>query len=473
MRVLQERKTRYAIGIALLVGLLRFGPGLIGRDLSSADAASATIVGYPAAAFGDAMGLGISVANGPYTNIVNGNDTFSYVRSLLRAARITHIRQSGADLTEHLDRAALLAGDGVDFDLLTSYGDTADVIERQVSRLPSHSVRCLEAINEPNIFHNNGGAFASMTRSQVMDAVYPAATSLGLHCIAAPTPIGGAAAQAVGNLSAYLTVGNMHNYFGNVNPETRGWGPAHYGYGYGSFGYNKAIAGFVSGDLPLISTETGYYVTPSLPEDIEGIYYPRAMLQQFLNKVKTTYFFSLMGNGPLSIIRPNYSQRPAYHAMASLGQILYDPSGSKTASCVVPLQIVPSTPSVPFIGIPFCKSSGEIDVVLWQPVRSWDQNTKVPLRVKQLFVSFITPLKRSVRIYTQDPTSGTLSLRQGASNLLTQLPVDDHLEIVAIGGAAVPVALPTDMPDPQYTEDPSSARRPMPVIAAPTDKPQR
>lgn len=171
-----------------------------------------------------------------------------------------------------------------------------------------------------------------------------------------PSLTSDAAYGAVGDLSAYMDYGNMHNYFAGFNPGTHGWGgPDTDGYCcYGSINYNLNITRQMSGSKPIMTSETGYVTNVVahgvIPYDIHAKYALRMFFMQFLRGVERTLHYEFcdyfgdgtVGNGyqnfgivevvPNSHTRQNKTliPKPAYYALQNVIKIFADPGSSFT-----------------------------------------------------------------------------------------------------------------------------------------------
>ena len=64
-----------------------------------------------------------------------------------------------------------------------------------------------------------------------------------------------AAYEALGDISAWVDAGNLHNYFAGRHPGTDGWGAD----GYGSLAWNLSLVKRSHGQQAMtVTTETGY-----------------------------------------------------------------------------------------------------------------------------------------------------------------------------------------------------------------------
>jgi hypothetical protein len=136
----------------------------------------------------------------------------------------------------------------------------------------------------------------------------------------------------VGDVSAWLTYGNMHSYPGNQHPE---WslhpGPA----GGGEF----QRAAINSGAKPVMATETGYHNATAVSsghmpvaENASAVYIPRLLLDYYARGVKRTFLYELIDQGTgtrnkegrFGLLSHDLSEKPAFRAMQRLIGLLGD-----------------------------------------------------------------------------------------------------------------------------------------------------
>jgi hypothetical protein len=102
----------------------------------------------------------------------------------------------------------------------------------------------------------------------------------------APMPIIGpsftqpSSSAAQGNTNSLISLGNLHDYFWNRNPETAPYGGGFYSCGgYGGMGFDMCLAEMISVGEPVVSTETGYARGTGLSDAIIGRYELRTLFE--------------------------------------------------------------------------------------------------------------------------------------------------------------------------------------------------
>jgi hypothetical protein len=130
-----------------------------------------------------------------------------------------------------------------------------------------------------------------------------------------------------GNLGSLINSGNMHDYFGNYNPETGSYGNNFYNCGgYGSMQFNICLAQMVGFGEPVTSTETGYQSGTGLSDAIIGRYELRTLFEGISLGVARTYIYEMIddASGNWGLLTANFSPRPSYTAIQNVLSLLKD-----------------------------------------------------------------------------------------------------------------------------------------------------
>lgn len=229
-----------------------------------------------------------------------------------------------------------LASNGIKAELIVAQGQTLSQLESGLRAYPG-----LEAIEPFNEWDANGGPNWRATLLNELPQIKQAGKDLGLTVLG-PSMIDEDDADKLGNLSPYINVDNMHSYSGGRNPETQGWGDFDSeGNSYGSLAWNLDMVHAYGPGLPAYATETGYQTTSTptqnqVPEQVEGTYAPRLLLDYFKNGVPRTYIYELIDDPPgtpvtqtgYGLLRYDLSPKPAFTAISNLLSVLKDGSTS-------------------------------------------------------------------------------------------------------------------------------------------------
>ncbi len=327
---------RFAHAATRLRGVLRpasrttaivgFAAGALAVALVSGRAAAASVSETPrtAASFVDSVGMNIHLAYGDTAYADVGR-----VAHLLATLHVRHVRDGvepgRADLCASARR---LASDGVRFTYVTK-PDLDDAALASWRRCVGRSLEAYEAPNEYNTSHpaSDGDWIATIRAYQ--HSLYHAVKSdpeLANLSVIGPSFSTIAAYAQVGDLSANLDRGNLHQYFAGRPPGTDGWGEG----GYGSLRYGIAHAREVAGAKPLEITESGYGTAPRpemLPPPIAARYIPRMFFAQYNAGIERTYVYELFDEGAppfdtFGLADAHGAPKPAFVALASIMKLL-------------------------------------------------------------------------------------------------------------------------------------------------------
>ena len=282
--------------------------------------------------FVNAVGVNVhfGVLDTPYT------DRTQAMISALHAAGIRHVRDSLFDddwfgsetyYSVHNQLAAL----GIKTDYITSIGQSVAEIQAYPMR-----VKDMEAIEAPNEQDNrNDPAWQGELTAYLPvleEAVHGNKPMSGITVVG-PSFVNQSSFYAVGNISRWMDVSNLHNYLGGYNPGTPGWGPPDAEANlYGSIPWAIDEAHVDGPHESIWTTETGYQTIPNQPgsvsEAVGGMYAPRVLLEQWNAGIQRSYFYELAdeaGTPMWGLLHQDGSPKPSYTAVASTLNLLTDP----------------------------------------------------------------------------------------------------------------------------------------------------
>jgi len=334
-----------------------------------------------AAQFVDSIGVNVHLS---YWDTPYGK-RFPEVAALLERSGIRHVRD-GVVLGQQrvCDEARELAAHGIRFTFVTQPARTAADL-RTWAACVGPAIEAYEAPNEYDISHPGSDAHWADTLRTFQKSLYawvketPALAKLP---VIGPSLTSKAAFATVGDLSAYLDFGNMHDYFAGHEPGTPGWGAG----GYGSIAYNIDAAQAVSKAKPIAATETGYATgnaPGNVPEAVEAAYVPRMFLDQFAAGVVRTDEYELIdeGGAPFGtngLLDGNLQPKPAFTALASMIALLAD-DASPASLARVPLELGGDAAGIRHEL--FEKRDGRCYLAIWQEAPSVEPKTQLPLPV--------------------------------------------------------------------------------------------
>jgi hypothetical protein len=201
----------------------------------------------------------------------------------------------------------------------------------------------------------------------------------------------------IGDVSPYIDIANIHNYYSGFPPETDGYGGAKYACGvthkdpcgrYGSLQYAIALAKISAPSLPVYSTESGYGTDgahSNVDELTQGKYIPRLLLHQFSHGIARSYIYQLADShrsgfksfGLLETSEDNktHAEKPAFRVVASINGLLSDP-GPPFAPVAPGYRIVGASPTVETVWLE--KRDKTYWLAIWSNAASYDVNGTPP-----------------------------------------------------------------------------------------------
>ena len=297
-------------------------------------------------------------------------DRFPLIQSRLVDLGVRHVRDGLIDTTwqDYYERHNALGRLGIKGMFITGPG-LSDAVLRNYPALMRDSFEAYEAPNEYNL---SGDPNWVATLRTVLAQLHALRNdpSLARFPVIGPSLTDENAYRQLGDVSALVDAGNLHNYFAGRNPGTGGWGDD----GYGSIDWNLRVVARSAGGKPIVTTETGYWDDPTrvaaIPQDVGGKYMPRLLLEQFLKGVRRTYIYELCdipesvmpGQSGYGLLRSDGSPKPAYHAVQGLLALLRDPGPSFMVK-PLPYSVTGGTGDVRHVA--FQKRDGTYYLALW------------------------------------------------------------------------------------------------------------
>jgi hypothetical protein len=295
-----------------------------------------------------------------------------------------------------------------------------------------NNVGWLELPNEPQNFADYGDLLHAWT-IKLYDAARAdttlAKTPLVSCSVYYPTP-------SLADLSPYLDYGNIHSY-----PKIDG--------SPNNLPIYIANARSVTGDKPIIATETGYHNAynasnnSGISEIASAKYLPRLYLEHFNAGVVKTFNYELInsfnddtytnGEAHFGLVRTDLSYKPAAYALKNLITLLKDPGPSFTPAA---LNYMIGSPTSDLEHTLLQKRDGTYWLALWQDVLSYDavahQDLAVdPVSVKLSFNGVPVVLAETYRPTTSADVAGSVTAAQ-----LVDVAVNDEVTLVHLRLAA-------------------------------------
>ncbi|QRK06224.1 hypothetical protein JQX13_39895 [Archangium violaceum] len=390
-----------------------------------------------------------------YTNRAYGAYS-TIIKPRLQELGIRHVRDSaktGANDTRdslYYQRCRDLAAIGIRFNLITDMptsrnSGTNYALLDDIYGWCDNAVVSFEGHNEPELDEGVSDWVPVIRTAQrtLFETVKGNATIKHLRVIG-PSILKEAAANSLGDLSAYMDQGNLHNYYGGRNPESAGWGNN----GFGSVTWQfKYVASPVSGTKPVTSTETGWHNALNTtdehkptPEKIVGRYMPRLMLWHFLKGMGRTYPYELIDELPnaelnqhefnFGLLRNDGTPKPAFTALKNMLGLLKDPGASFTPGSLDYTLTASNMGDVRNVLLQ--KRDGTFYLALWLGKPSWDPNAKTEITVPGRAVTLTLPTTiKTATVYTLSDTGDMTSTKKTVAGSLA-LTLTDRVMFLAI-----------------------------------------
>ncbi len=261
---------------------------------------------------------------------------YATVKSLLFSSGIRHMREAMVfNSPTYLTKMQELAAGGVHGSYLTQLAFS----QSQISAWPAMvgtSVEAFEAPNEQDDVSNPNWLPQCIAFEKTLYSWVKGDPNLARYSVLGPAIVNNADVVPVGDLSAYMDNGNIHDYMSVFNPGTTGWGGYYPPYGwYGSIAYNVNLGRVISGSKPMIATETGYGTIAGNPLTLDYRahlrYMTRLFFEQFNGGITRSYMYEFMDEGGTGIfsnfglVQTDLQPKPAYNGLKSLISALADP----------------------------------------------------------------------------------------------------------------------------------------------------
>jgi hypothetical protein len=422
---------------ALVVVISAINPVAACAAHSGPAAAPATLSPREADSLVDSMGINVHLSRkkDAYAN-------YDQVKSALLDLGIRHIRDGIVPPAPYLyDRLNDLARSGIDSNLIMGSPTGPQTMGELLGDLKANLLSSATSVEGANEL-DNGGKDANWAaddrtwQQQLWQGVKqdPALSHLS---VIGPSLVRGISRSQLGDLSAYIDAGNMHNYPGGQPPE-RG------------IGHELQLDAAVSSQKPIASTETGYLTrlntvtgNKPVPDQVQAVYMPRIVADDYLHGTPRTYLYELFdessakdsGPGGFGIITQTYAPKPAFTSLKNLIALLADPGPQFAPTS---LQYSVSGGGNNLEQVLLQKRDGSYWLLLWQAVSIWDANnqTNVSVGAVPATVTVNTPMKAAT-LYR--PLVGTTPSAPTDPRSI-QVPVQPDITIVRLDPQSCPIA---------------------------------
>lgn len=381
-------------------------------------------------------------------------NNYPLIKDKLSALGVRHVRDEAIDEwwrnEKVYDRYKQLADLGIKSNLIVDLKipSTNTIDPEKINRIAAMAGPALESFEGPNEHDlKGGGDWASALRAYQRDlyaAVEENPSTSEAIPVLGPSLTSREAYDEIGNLSASVDYGNIHNYYAGRHPGSDGWGAD----GYGSLAWHLDNTRTYVSLKPTVSTETGYHNAvpstnehPGTPEAVAGKYIPRIYLEHFNRGIFRTYVYEFIDEKPdpefqdpeqhFGLLRNDGSEKPAYTALKNLIFLLKEEPGP----AFVPESLGYSLSGDDTENIHrtlLQKRDGRFYLILWQEVPGYDPDAQreiPPVPDKMVTLAFDQPVEQATTYLTNFSTT---PVEQHDAPEQLALYVPDHPLVVEI-----------------------------------------
>jgi hypothetical protein len=366
---------------------------------------------------------------------------FPLIERELRSVGIHHLRDGAhlqnADYNKALyGRWIELGKIGIRFDVVldprSKLGTVTPDLLQQLEDLSRQTIESFEGPNELDISNMSG--WPAVDRSFQRE-IYGAARSLpdGSHIrIVGPSLAFAAHGQAFGGSLEGFDEGNLHSYPAGKMPSA-------------IFPEQTDLARQAFGNKPIVITESGYHNAlndhndqPAVSEQAAAKYIPRLFLEDFSRGVVRTYLYEFMDEAPdpdlrdnqmhWGLIRADGTEKPAFIALERLIGELND-SAEPTAPMKLSWTLSETNTAIHYLLLQ--KSDGELDLILWHEVSSYDCKSQKEI-VNRPIKSVLTLGAQARQVKVYEPVTQSEAIKSLANTATVPLSIPDHPVVVSI-----------------------------------------
>jgi hypothetical protein len=376
--------------------------------------------------FTDSVGVNVHLA---YSNTAYTSQFPQIMQSMIDLG-VTHYRDGLNQYAPSFqyENAEMLGRSGIKADWLMDIDNSASVINSAYANAPD-ATAAFEGPNEDD-------ADAGSTMQAFMQLL--SNTVRGNPATSAMPVIGPSFQQpssfaSQGNLSSLINYGNMHDYFGNRNPETAAYGGTFYNCGgYGTMQFDICLAQMISVNEPVVATETGYESGVGLSDAVIGRYELRTLFESLSLGVSRTYLYELIDDpaGDWGLLTGSFSPRPAFTAIQNVLSLLKDVNFAQPEK--LDYTIAGETQNV--FQLLLQKSDGTFYLAIWLGVQDADPNnpsTTYYVAPQNVTLSSNTPIGGATTYILDDGgnmTPASAELTNGSLPIV----VTDRITLIAL-----------------------------------------
>lgn len=420
------------IAFAAAQPLVSFPP-LTQSDRSSAPAREAASTAFD---FINSIGVNTHLN---YFDTRYGN--FPFVSGELQRVGIRHLRDGVHLQSAEYNRALYgrwiaLGKLGIRFDAVldprSKLGPITPALLEEVDQLSGHTIESFEGPNELDI--SNMPDWPAVDRSfqqTIFKAAQPLPDRKAIELIGPSLAIARHAPE-LGDISAYIDMGNLHPYPAAKPPSI-------------IFPEQSHLARIMAGSKSIVITESGYHNAlrdhsdqPGVSEAAAAKYITRLYLENFAHGIVRTYLYEFLDEFAdpdlksfqkhWGLIRSDGTEKPAFGALKNLIAELHDDAEPAHRGSLA-WSLNSSDPDIHHLLLQ--KSSGEFDLVLWQEIPSYDEKEQTDI-VNPSRSTILTLAKRVRSVALYEPVTKSDPIHAYAD--ISQVPVEipDHPLVIRI-----------------------------------------
>jgi hypothetical protein len=317
------------------------------------------------------------------------------------------------------------------FEISPGYGTVRERLGVLSGRLAGTAAG-IEGPNEPDLFDPTGwlarvGLFTPHLYTETKFHPDAAIRALPVAGPSFGTPDG---PRAVGDLSRWVDLGNIHPYTGCSSPN-----PTH-------LQAEIDLAHRVAGNKPLIASEVGFHtalrvqpapaVQPPCDERTAAVYTLRTVLEHYKAGIRRTYLYELIDYSPdpgatdddkhFGLLRNDFSPKLSFLALRNLIATL----GSGSAPSLTRIRLDVEQAPGDLRTLTLRRADGSYLVILWRLASVWNREARTP----------ITVAPQAVRLSLPDAVSAA-KIEPMSSTSASAVPLADRGVTVAVGGDPV------------------------------------
>lgn len=327
--------------------------------------------------------------SGVNVRLLNGRTPYGNFPATLAALQQLGVRHVRDHMTlgrpDYYAKIRDLAANGIRTDMVIDNTVSTGHIAARLNTIATSMAGAVDAIEPPNEWDlsGNGNWVAQITAyTRVLSTLVHNDPRFNGVRVYAPALACCTNWEQMGSLASSVDVGNLHVYPAGFTPS----------YMLGTMLQNERA---ISGSKPIVVTETGYMDAMSVdsryrhptPDDVQGIYMPRLIMESFNQHVLRDYDFELYDEVPdpndtniamhFGLIANDGTKKPAFYAMSRLLQLLSDRGPSFQAGS---LAYSVDSGGAPIEQTLVQRRDGHFILLLWQDTSVWDPINKVRLQ---------------------------------------------------------------------------------------------